>query len=211
MTTQRAAGTTKQVRDGAAWRIFAAVPVSDGVRAVMRDAQEALAPQGWLVKWIEPELAHLTVKFYGDIAVTSIPHLESLLAHVAQSAPPANVRATQIGAFPSMRHPRVIWLGLDGDLAHLSGLAARVEEVSNGFGKPDDRPFNPHITLGRFRAGAPAPGNVQAALAELQPDPVAFCVDRLQLIRSVLTPYGPSYTTIAEWALAASPEIREHG
>lgn len=199
------------MRDGAAWRIFAAVPVSDAVRVVMRDAQEELARQGWLVKWVEPELAHLTVKFYGDVAVSSIPRLEALLARVARITPAADVRATQFGAFPSMRHPRVIWLGLDGDIARLSKLAADVEQASAGYGKPEVRPFNPHITLGRFRAGSPAPGNLESALSELHVDPVAFSIDRLQLIHSVLTPIGPAYSTIAEWPLAASPDIHEHG
>jgi 2'-5' RNA ligase len=213
MTTRQISRTTEQARSGRAWRIFAAVPVSDAVREVLREAQSALSREAWLIKWVEPELAHLTVKFYGDVAVSSIPRLESLLSRVAEGASSAEVRATNFGAFPSLRHPRVIWLGLDGDLAHLDALATEVEQASQGFGKPEARPFNPHITLGRFRAGAPAPRDVEAALALLDAttSAVPFCVDRLQLIHSVLTPVGPAYTTIAEWPLGVPPEIHEHG
>jgi 2'-5' RNA ligase len=199
--------------DSVTWRIFAAVPVSEAVRAVLREAQRVLSREAWLIKWVEPDLAHLTVKFYGDVPVSSLPRLEALLARVAEDAPAADVRATKFGAFPSLRHPRVIWLGLDGDLHHVDALAADVEQASAGFGKPEARPFNPHITLGRFRAGAPAPRDVEAALALLDSTtaPVPFSIDRLQLIHSVLTPVGPAYTTIAEWSLGVSPEIHDHG
>ena len=48
--------------EAAAWRVFAAVPVSDEVRELMRRAEETLALRGWPMKWVKPELAHLTLQ-----------------------------------------------------------------------------------------------------------------------------------------------------
>lgn len=211
MATSRTRQTSTTRSQTATWRVFVAVPVDDAVRAIMRDVVGELAPRGWPVKWVRPELAHLTMKFYGDIETDRLPDLAARLADVATAAQPLTVRTTGIGAFPTERRPRVLWLGLTGDIEPLAALARRVEAASAGFGRPEDRPFAPHITLGRLRDGAPAPSDFAAAASALRPAPVTLAVDRLQLVRSVLGPGGPTYTVIGEWPLGAIPEVDDHG
>lgn len=206
---QRQASTT--THETATWRVFAAVPVSDAVRERMLEVEDALAPRGWRVKWVRPELAHLTLKFYGNIEIDRLPELSSRLARVAAGARPMRMRTTTVGAFPSASRPRVLWLGLAGDVELLAVLATQVEAASGGFGKPENRPFAPHVTLARLRDGAPAPADFADAASALRLTPVPFTVDRLQLIRSVLGPGGPAYTPIGEWPLSATPEIDDHG
>ena len=56
--------------------------------------------------------------------------------------------------FPNPRRPRVLWVGLEGDLNALAGLQAAVEQAVTGLGyAAEERPFSPHITLGRVRRG----------------------------------------------------------
>ena len=106
--------------EAAAWRVFAAVPVSDDVRELMRRAEETLAPRGWPMKWVKPELAHLTLKFYGNISTDRLSDLSMRLATVAAGAGALRIRTTTVGAFPSAARPRVIWLGLALSLIHIS-------------------------------------------------------------------------------------------
>lgn len=211
MVTNRQRQTSTTKPETATWRVFAAVPVSDDVRALMGDIQDALAPRGWRVKWVRPELAHLTLKFYGNIETDRLPELSSCLAHVASSSHPPRMRTTTIGAFPSDTRPRVLWLGLAGDVEPLAALATQVEDASVGYGKPENRPFAPHVTLARLRDGAAASTDFAAAASALHLAPVSFAIDRLQLIRSALGPDGPAYTPIGEWRLGATPEIDDHG
>lgn len=211
MVTNRQRQTSTTKHETATWRVFAAVPVSDDVRALMGDVADELAPRGWPVKWVRPELAHLTLKFYGNVETARLPELTARLARVAQECQPLRMRTTTVGAFPSERRPRVLWLGLAGDVEPLAALATRVESASTGFGKSEDRPFAPHVTLARLRDGAALPADFAAAAAELRLNPVAFAIDRLQLVRSVLGPGGPTYTAIGEWPLGAVPEIDDHG
>lgn len=209
MNQPRQPGTTGH--ETVAWRVFAAVPVSDAVRELMRGVAEVLGRRDWPVKWVRPELAHLTLKFYGSVETERLPELSSRLARVAEGARLLRVRTTTVGAFPSERRPRVLWLGLAGEVDLLAGLATQVESASAGFGKPENRPFAPHVTLARLREGAQAPADFAAAAGALRLAPVAFTIDRLQLIHSVLGRGGPSYTPIGEWLLGKAPEIDDHG
>ncbi|HQX63292.1 MAG TPA: RNA 2',3'-cyclic phosphodiesterase [Thermomicrobiales bacterium] len=197
--------------EAAAWRVFAAVPVSDDVRELMRRAEETLAPRGWPMKWVKPELAHLTLKFYGNISTDRLSDLSMRLATVAAGAGALRIRTTTAGAFPSAARPRVIWLGLAGTIDPLAALAARVEAASSGFGKPESRPFAPHITLARLRDGAPAPTDFAAIAAGLNLPSIPFTIDRLQLVRSILGAAGPTYSTVGEWPFSGIPEIDDHG
>ncbi|HMM43403.1 MAG TPA: RNA 2',3'-cyclic phosphodiesterase [Thermomicrobiales bacterium] len=211
MVTNRQRRTSTTRHETATWRVFAAVPVSDGVRALMGDIQDALIPRGWRVKWVRPELAHLTLKFYGNIETERLPELSERLARVAASGRPLRMRTTTVGAFPSASQPRVLWLGLAGDVEPLAALATQVEDASVGYGKPENRPFAPHVTLARLRDGAATPADFATAASGLHLAPVSFAIDRLRLIRSVLGPGGPAYTPIGEWPLSATPEIDDHG
>lgn len=211
MVTQQPRQTESTRTKTATWRVFAAVPVSDAARALMCDVEEALAPRGWPVKWVRPDLAHLTLKFFGNVAPDRLPELASRMARVAASGQPLEMRTTNIGAFPSERRPRVFWLGLTGDVEPLAALATQVERASGDFGNPDDRPFAPHITFGRLRNGATSPADFASAVATLDLAPIAFQIDQLQLVRSVLGPAGPTYTMIGNWRLGAIPEIDDHG
>ena len=211
MVTNRQRRTSTTKHETAAWRVFAAVPVSAAVREQMRDIQSALAPQGWPMRWVRPELAHLTLRFYGNVASDRVPDLASQIAPVAQAARPLRLEASTIGAFPSEHRPRVIWLGLVGDVKPLEALAGAVTSATSAFGPPERRPFAPHITLARLRDGAAAPSDFRAVVDRITRCAVPFVADRLQLIRSELGLGGPTYTTIHEWQLGALPEIDDHG
>lgn len=213
-------GDTRTTRGNSErWRVFAALPVADGVRSQMAFVVDELRPRGWPVKWVDPTLAHLTVRFYGNVSPVEAVSLQHHLAMVAAASVPARVRADRIGAFPSPSRPRVIWIGLGGDVKALGEVAADVAATTAHIGEPDTRPFKPHITVGRLRQGARPPSDFAAAVNELRLPPIEFSIDRLQLIRSVLSPTGPTYTVIDAWPLGQplavagkpTPELREYG
>ena len=205
---------------GERWRLFIAVPLPPGVREIMGDVEHHLKAHDWPVKWVDPDLAHITLKFLGDTPSERVPEIRRALQPVAGRHTGAEVTTGRIGAFPSMNRARVIWLGLDGDLSPTDRLARDVDVAMAGLGfGREERPFRPHITLGRLRHGKTVPRDFERIVSDLPVPRIAVRLDRVQLIRSVLDRSGPTYTTLAEWQLgpaakegvAAPVEIIEHG
>jgi 2'-5' RNA ligase len=114
-----------------------------------------------------------------------------------------------VGCFPSARRPNVIWCGVDGDVAALTGLQMAVEAAVQMVGLPaEPKPFKPHLTIGRLQRHATAAQlqAVGAAVAQLAATAahaggVASAVDELLLMRSELTSSGPIYTRLGVFAL----------
>ncbi len=192
----------------------------------MRAIRTALEPQGWTIRWVDPDLAHLTVKFFGDTRPNQIASLESKLAFAADRSQQAHLITGDFIMLGPRKRPNVLSLAIDAAtddaeaLTALESLAREVERQTAGIGAGgNERAFKAHLTLGRFKDTDGAPADVEQTLATVALQPVAFTVDRLLLVRSVLSQQGPTYTTIAEWPLSASsentdvdtPEPDDHG
>lgn len=222
MTTNRARRDNRTSNREPAQRLFAAVPVSDAVRDQMRAIRRELESQGWTIRWVDPDLAHLTVKFFGDTRPSQIGSLESKLAFAAGRARPAQLVTGGFLMLGPRRRPNVLSLEIEAApddpdaVAALGMLATEVERQTAGIGAGgNERAFKAHLTLGRFKDTDGAPADVEQTLAGVALAPVALTVDRLLLVRSVLSQHGPTYTTIAEWPLTgtgdASPDTPEPG
>jgi 2'-5' RNA ligase len=155
------------------------------------------------VKWVREENIHLTLRFIGELPETEVPDLESRLASEARRAHPFHLHLAEPGCFPNATAPRVIWVGLKGELERLSALQAGVERASSSWGKPEHRPFHPHITLGRVTTRSSSAlrriGSWIDGLAA--PELSSWMVSEVQLIRSVLGSSGSTYSTLATVSL----------
>jgi 2'-5' RNA ligase len=185
-------------------RVFAALNLPPELCNRLGDVIAGLStslPHG-AVRWVRAAGIHLTLKFYGNVTRERLPELQSVLAQAAESASPISLELQGLGIFPSPIRPRVIWVGLAGDLERLNELQKRVEDASAVLGfKPEPRGFTPHLTLGRVN------GNLRslerqrlaeglAAAREQSLDLGAFTADTLSLIRSELKPTGSVYTPL---------------
>ncbi|CAN5790463.1 RNA 2',3'-cyclic phosphodiesterase [soil metagenome] len=202
------------------WRLFIAVPLPSDVREIVGEIEETLTPLGWPVRWVDPGLAHITLKFLGDTRADCVPMVERELSPVAARGQVAEAVVGNVGAFPSKNKARVIWLGLDGDLSQLAGLAQNVDHAMARMGfAAEARPFRPHITVGRLRQGKNPPVDFGDAVNKLDIPRMRVPIDRIQLVRSVLGRARPTYITLSEWPLRMSSnenvitrvELVEHG
>lgn len=203
------------MRRGEYWRLFVAVPVSLAIQSLIADLQDELASHSLPIRWVDPNLTHITLKFLGDTNPRSVRDLASKLDWAAGRTEPMQFTSGIVGAFPNTRRPRVIWLGLDGDTLALEGLAEDVDEVAVELGyERERRRFRPHITIGRLSRGYEPPEDFELAARELAVPPERLAVDRIQLYRSILMPSGPEYAIIDEWRLgqeARTPRALNHG
>jgi RNA 2',3'-cyclic 3'-phosphodiesterase len=201
-------------------RLFVALPLSAAVRELVADAQRGLRRHDWPVKWVDPELAHMTLKFLGETDNDLVPEIERVLDSVARGHRPVDLRTARVGAFPSLKRAQVFWIGLAGDAGKLTGLAGEIDSVTASLGfETERRPFRPHITLGRVRKGRVLPRDAGQIVNNFDTPVRAARFDRFQLIQSVLGQSGPSYTVLNEWQLGALEssrvadpvELVEHG
>ena len=137
----------------------------------------------------------MTLKFLGQVDAARLDAIAAGLRDAATGLAGFDAVVAGLGAFPSSTHPRVVWAGVAEGAPRLTDLAARVERACAALGfPPEDRPFSPHITLGRVRIprrDARLAGLLDAAAGE------AFGrvrVERLVLMESQLSPRGARYT-----------------
>jgi len=187
-------------------RLFVSIHVPEVVREKLRDAQrqfEKTMPED-SVRWTIFEQLHLTLEFMGGVPAAEIPLREQALTKVTARHCSFHLAAESIGAFSSMRNPRVIWAGLAGDVNRLKALQADVHaSVMQWEREPETRAYRPHLTLGRVRPIKPHElRKVSQALAAGTPEPFGeWEVDEFALMQSKLSPHGAQHSVLATFPL----------
>ncbi|MBF0542755.1 MAG: RNA 2',3'-cyclic phosphodiesterase [Nitrospirae bacterium] len=103
------------------------------------------------IKWISPENLHITLKFLGDISVEDINGIKQILSDIASKTQPFEISLNRIGCFPNIKHPNVVWIGIN-DNGRLSDIFRDIDyRLSEIDIKKDDRSFSPHLTIGRIK------------------------------------------------------------
>jgi 2'-5' RNA ligase len=175
-------------------RAFLAVDLPASLRAVLSRAQESLKKSGADVKWVPVGNIHITLKFFGNITDVQVADISEAVAAVARGQRPFSLMVTDAGAFPSPKSPRVVWLGVGGDLEIMRDFHRRLEAALAALGfPPEDRPFSPHLTLGRVKSPAGRTALSRSLVNLPPPGAPPFQVQEIILFRSNLTPQGATY------------------
>ena len=166
------------------------------------------------VRWAPAKNIHLTIKFLGDVSVANLDVLQKTLqAEVARHAP-FEISVGEVGAFPSIRRPRVIWVGVKAPPELLTVQHGVESELARLGYAPEDRDFSPHLTLGRIGRNSTSEDarRIGEVLSSIK---VGFLgatrVQSIHLYRSDLQPGGASYTRLFTAHLAASDETASGG
>ena len=186
-------------------RAFIAIPIDPDVRKTIASTQQALAnsvPER-AVRWTPPEQIHLTLKFLGEVPVNSLADIQAVLGPICGSHLSLQLAAATLGCFPNERDPRVLWVGLTGDLGPLKTLVEQMEKQLSRWVAPEVREFHPHLTIGRIKLATPATRQaLRAAMYAHAADSFgSWRVNRVQLFQSELTPTGSRYTVLQAWPL----------
>jgi 2'-5' RNA ligase len=137
-------------------RAFLGIGLPAGVRDTISSAIETVRGLRAPVSWVATENLHITLKFLGEMKPDQVRLVEETLRVVATGIPPFSLTAEGGGAFPGTRNPRVLWVAFLEPLELVRQLQQNMENALSGAGFPrEDRPFNPHITVGRIRGPLP--------------------------------------------------------
>ncbi|MBI1817861.1 MAG: RNA 2',3'-cyclic phosphodiesterase [Deltaproteobacteria bacterium] len=196
--------------DAAQIRAFVAVDLAADVRERVVRLKAELAAVRSEARWTRDEGLHATMKFLGSVELSRLSHVRDAVARAAASVAMFAMRVRGLGAFPSLKRPRVVWVGLEADgLGELAGTLER-ELTPLGF-PPEARASQPHLTLGRIN-GARGWRTLEPILHQHESDDFGDSpVDHVTLYRSDLRPGGAVYTALWTSSLSDSTRGAHHG
>jgi RNA 2',3'-cyclic 3'-phosphodiesterase len=153
-----------------------------------------------VIKWVDPESIHITLKFLGEIPDAVIDKLLPAMEESVVGVSPFKLDIRQLGAFPTIDRPQVIWVGVTGDMDKLAQLQKKIEANMEQLGfKRESRDFSPHLTLGRVRDEA-RPNEIQRIGKLLKDTPFSALhninVNEINLMKSRLTSTGAIHSCI---------------
>jgi 2'-5' RNA ligase len=173
-------------------RTFIAVELDSGFIEKIRQLQAQFS--AFDLRFVDPELVHITLKFLGDVDESLIPSLSAALDSI--ECEPFEAKVGGLGVFPKPANPKVLWLGLTGNFRT---LYENVENVLKPFKfERDNRGFTPHATLARIKFLNKDQRNAFAkVIIELKDVELGdMLVNKVHLKKSTLTPKGPVYETL---------------
>ncbi|MBM4142000.1 MAG: RNA 2',3'-cyclic phosphodiesterase [Lentisphaerae bacterium] len=187
-------------------RAFVGVPLDDAVRRDVARLQERLKGAGARVGWVRGENLHVTMAFLGDVTVEQVEAAAGALAAAARASPPFRCEVKGVGVFGRPRAPRVVWAGIGAGAENLCGLQGALAAELAQRGLPvEDRPFVPHVTMGRVRSGAGAGPLLRQIEAAAEREFGFFDAGAVVLYRSRLEPAGAVYAALREVPLGVTP------
>lgn len=152
-----------------------------------------------VIRWVLTHNLHLTLKFLGNVPVSHLEFLKQMLAQATDSITQFDLQIGGVGSFPNSNRPRVLWVGIHAPAA-LSNLRKAIEEGAKRLGyEKEERPFSPHLTLGRVRQGLDGKDlqKISNALSSIQLGKIGIArVDSVHIYKSDLNSEGSVYTKL---------------
>ena len=181
------------------WRIFCAVELPYEVRARLEDHILRLRKEipDAAASWSRVENIHLTLKFFGNVAVDRVSTISAAASRIATEVSPFSIVIGNTGVFPKPSRAQVLWIGVGDPTGKLASLQQRLENecASEGFEK-EGRAYRPHLTIARIRKPE---GAKQLADAHLRMEfkTVEVRLSELVIFRSELSSKGSKYTAVS--------------
>lgn len=184
-------------------RSFLAFDLPKEIRKTVSLIYRGIKASSLDVRWVKEENIHLTVIFMGNVDEKDIDPIGKVVEKACKKYGPFMIRAKGAGIFSNLKNPKVLWIGVEGDIERMGHFRSRLQKELKPFGiKEENRKFSPHITIGRFRKGFNEKDKLKELLAKFNeitsPDAL---LKELVLFKSELRPEGALYTKINSWLL----------
>ncbi len=181
-------------------RVFIAVDISEEVRRVAAARMDELRRKfrDVRVSWVRPENMHITVKFLSDLSNEQVAALSSALRNVANQISPFEASLSAPIAFGR----KALVIEVRDSSESFAELGSFLDADCENLGVVrENRPFRPHITIGRIRSQK----GIQPLIAEHRKSiikPVEFDVNAIVIYESTILRTGSVYTKLASFPLS---------
>jgi RNA 2',3'-cyclic 3'-phosphodiesterase len=177
-------------------RAFISIEVPEIVKQRVDQLQVRLKASGGDVRWVRSVGLHVSLKFLGQVPSAKVPAIIESLETVVSHGHRPQISIGGIGAFPDLKNPRVVWVGLDAD-ERLMRLQEGVENALEHLGfVTDERAFRPHLTVGRVRTARGRTALVRALEKEQNFSAGDYELKELCLMKSDLKSQGAVYAPL---------------
>ena len=184
-------------------RSFIAIELNEQTKEKLSAIQNRVKKTEADLKLVNTDNIHLTLHFLGDIEIPKIDLLKKNIAPIVKELSNFIIKPHGIGAFPNIKSPRIIWVGIEGGTTELMTIQERIGSELNRLGlEPEKRKFHPHLTLARVKSEKNK-HILAKALKEFPPlqfDEIPVC--EIALFKSTLSLQGPIYEVLKKWKLS---------
>lgn len=186
-------------------RIFIAIPIPERIKKYADSVARSINEASPDIKWVEYENYHITLKFLGEMDEEMLLLVKRRLAGVAQSCPSFSFELCGTGFFPNLTRPKVLWMGVGGDLDRAAFLGDRIDSCLKELGFEPEKKRSFHLTLGRIRSELNY-NQLIAKTAVINRDikPNKFVVSEFYLMESYISPQGARYTVNSRYKLQSA-------
>ena len=181
-------------------RLFVAIKLPEQIETKLEEFQHQLKPFARDAKWVNPLGIHLTIKFLGEVKEERLPEIQKPLEECSQEFGPIKIDVSGCGYFPNERRPAVFWVGVIADALKPLQHSMEEEFALQGFEK-ENREYNPHLTLARFRDPHGRLPLVHETNKKKNSKFGDFVASEFHLFQSVLKRSGAEYTIIKTFLL----------
>lgn len=183
-------------------RTFIAIELNESARRRLEEIQTELKKIDADIKWVNPKMIHLTLKFLGDVPQNDLDKVCAAIEEGLRDFSKFKFQINSLGCFPPKDLPRIIWAGIDAGSDLLKQIAETLSTHVSAFcEEKNDKEFSAHITLGRVRSNK----NVMRLVNLIKTAPPKLSeaqnIDHVTLFKSDLTPSGPIYSIIKTFKL----------
>ncbi|MDM8528222.1 RNA 2',3'-cyclic phosphodiesterase [Anaerolineales bacterium HSG24] len=185
-------------------RAFIAIELSTEVKTAVGQLQSRLKPivPYHAMRWTTPKNIHLTLHFLGNTPISQIETIKTVMKQAVQGSTTFLLQVENVGCFPNLHRPRVVWVGLTGNVMPLLTLHKKLgQHLAREIDfKVDRRVYSPHLTIGRVKnlLAPPKLRQFGQAIERQNANKLGILpIHGIVLIQSELTPKGPIYTSIA--------------
>ena len=182
-------------------RLFAAIHIVPDENFLMTYEGLKQALDYNIIKWVDPNNIHVTLRFFGETNPEEVPVISQALSTAAQTTKPFTLSLEKTGIFGSKYDPKVIWFGIHENpyLKNLhSDIGKCLEEVEY-YG--DRQNFVPHLTIARIKE-IKDKRFFQAIIDRFTEVKLLKCeVNEFSLYKSELKKEGPIHTVIETFKL----------
>jgi RNA 2',3'-cyclic 3'-phosphodiesterase len=182
-------------------RIFIALKVEAGaaLKTMISSFKSGLNKDA--IKWTSLDNIHITLTFLGDTEEKKIKEVSSMLMEKCGGTGVFELTLKGSGVFRSLSDPRIIWTGIEPS-EKLNFLNSSIMEGLKELNiKMEDRPFNPHLTIGRIKH-LDEKETLKSLIEQFKDQQLQMVpVSEVILYESVLLQSGPVYKPLNKLSL----------
>jgi 2'-5' RNA ligase len=189
-------------------RTFIGVEISDEIRNNSLALQQTLSKTGAEVKWVSSESMHITLLFLGEVDDRDLHRVCRAVSDIAATEPTFTMRISGVGAFPTLRRPKIAWGGVVDGAQQLRHLYSKLEAklLDMGCYRKEERDYTPHLTLGRVKGESDGLMLAPELTKRLAWEGGRTVVNELLVFSSELEKNGPVYTVLGRGELKSAHE-----